>query len=169
LPKAALVSCLLLVVAVLAFAGLGYQQVPMSTTSTSTWNSYPPYAVTNTATYTATTIQTVTLLSPVLMANLNGAPYEATTYVVYATSTYTFVQPLSSIYEIQRISTIPETQTLSSTSLVPESATLGLTDGSFIVLAAIVIGILALLTAYLILKPRTRRKPKQATLSQFAS
>jgi hypothetical protein len=54
-----------------------------------------------------------------------------------------------------------------STSLVPASAVLGLTDGSFIALAVIVIGILALLTAYLILKSRTTHKPKQATPSQF--
>jgi ribosomal protein L40E len=31
----------------------------------------------------------------------------------------------------------------------------------------VVIGILAVLTAYLILKPRTAHKPKQATITQF--
>lgn len=57
--------------------------------------------------------------------------------------------------------------TESSTSIVPESAPLRLTDGSFTPLAAIVIGILVLLTVYVILKPRTAHGPKHATLSRF--
>jgi ribosomal protein L40E len=88
--------------------------------------------------------------------------------------TYTIVGYLESTFTVQNTATIPYSQTVtssitqSSTSLVPASAALGLTDGSFTALAVVVIGILALLTAYLTLKPRVTHRPRQAKLSQFA-
>ncbi len=47
------------------------------------------------------------------------------------------------------------TLTGTSTGLAPASTALGLTDGAFTAVAVLVIGILALSTAYIKLKPRT--------------
>jgi hypothetical protein len=188
-PKAAIVAGLLLAVAVLAFAGLGYQQVPMSTTRTitqvsvHTGISYSPFLATNILTYTTSDVQVYTSAGDTGIAENCAYPNSCcpgNTYIGMlspscastATSSYTFT--IDSTYETENTATIPYSHTLtgstaeSSTSLVPASATLGLTDGSFTTLAVMVIGILALLTAYVTLKPRTTHGPKQATLNQFA-
>ncbi|MGP8070491.1 MAG: hypothetical protein ACLP5V_11435 [Candidatus Bathyarchaeia archaeon] len=188
-PKAVIVTCLFLAIAVLAFAGLGYQQVPISTTRTMTQVSvrtvvsYSPFLATNILTYTTTDVQTYTSPGATGIAENCAYPNSCcpgNTYIgalfpscaSTATSSYTFT--IDSTYETENTATTPYSQTLtgstteSSTSLVPVSATLGLTDGSFTMLAVVVIGILALLTAYVTLKPRTTHGPKQATLSQSA-
>ncbi len=120
IPKQAIVTGVLLAVAVLAFSGLAYQTVPMSTTQTMTQESTRELGVGILNTATITYVETVT----------------------------------SSITE-------------SSTNTVPASEALGLTNGSFTALAVVVIGILALLTAWVTLKSRITDRPKQATVSQF--
>jgi hypothetical protein len=57
--------------------------------------------------------------------------------------------------------------TESSTNLVPASTLLGLTEGAFSTLAVVVIGILAILTAWIALKPRMTSRHEQAMLSHF--
>jgi hypothetical protein len=166
IPKPALVTSLLLVVAVLTFAGVAYQQVPMSTTQSSieTEASYSPYIVTDTVTYTATTIESTSTYESAYPANtpLNnyyncfpgGGPWpcvwatETVTTYIYGTAT------VQSEYQVQYTAAIPYSQTVteSSTSLVPASDAIGLTDGSFAAVAVLVIGNLAVLTAYLVLK-----------------
>ena len=181
MPKPAIVTGLLLIVAVLAFAGLAYQTVPMSTTSTATssftrnWTSYAPYSMTGTATHRSTTFWTVT--SAFWAGALNGWNYACQVNgdcgVGYATSTYSVVLPPFLItYGVQRTSAFLEAQTLtssttqSSTSIVPASTALGLTDATFTTLVALVIGILALLTGWVALKSRgSAHRPKQATPS----
>jgi hypothetical protein len=189
-PKSGIVTGLLLAVAVCAFAGLGYQQVPISTTRTitqlsvQTGVSYSPFLATNILTYTTTDAQTYT--SPGATGIAENCAYTnsccpGNTYIgmlspsCASTATSTYTLTIDSTYETENTATIPYSHTLtgstaeSSTSLVPaSSATLGLTDGSFTTLAVMVIGILALLTAYVTLKPRTTHGPKQATLNQFA-
>jgi len=188
-PKSGIVAGLLLAVAVFAFAGLGYQQVPISTTRTitrlsvQTGVSYSPFLATNILTYTTTDAQTYT--SPGATGIAENCAYTnsccpGNTYIgalfpscaSTATSFYTFT--IDSAYETENTVTIPYSRTLTgsttqiSTRLVPASATLGLTDGSFTILAVVVICILALLMAYVTLKPRTTHGPKQATLNQSA-
>jgi ribosomal protein L40E len=165
-----MITSLLLVVAVLAFVGLAYQQVPMSTTQTSTkaLTSYSPYFLMNTVTYT-TTSSTVYFTEATICPNgpgCDGVDYQLLYYYVWTL----FTNTLQSTYEIPTIAVVPYSQTLteSSTRRVPASAALGLTSSSFTTLAAVVIGILVLLTAYATLKPRMTYRPKQATLSQFA-
>lgn len=208
IPKPVIVSGLLLVVAVLAFAGLGYQQVPMSTTktvgqtSTQVEFSYSPFLGTNTVAYS--TITTTIPSTSLVVGATTGCYGPNCYYTAYSTIGYCYsssglqwsycgvycytpaisgvlyvcyavkyTSTVDSTYEAQDTATIPYSQTLtssvtkSSTSLVPASAALGLTDGSFTVLAVVVIGVLALLTAYAALKPRTTHGPTQATPSQF--
>jgi hypothetical protein len=188
-PKAAIVTGLLLTVAVLSFAVLGYQQVPISTTRTitqlsvQTGLSYSPSLATNILTYTTTDVQAYTSSGATGIAENCAYPNSCcpgNTYIgalfpscaSTATSSYTFT--IESTYEKENTDTTPYSQTLtgsttqSSTSLVPASATLGLTDGSYTTLAVAVIGILALLTAYVTLKPRTTHGLKQATKSVCA-
>ena len=177
IPKPALVTGLLLVVSILAFAGLAYQQVPISTTrtvgqtSTKVEFSYSPFVGTNTAYTTITEVNPLRQSYGMITCTLTGCCYLY--YYPTFCFPYYYTTTVESTYEVQDTATIPFSQTLrsstaeSSTSLVPASAALGLTDGSFTVLAVVVIGILALLTAYITLKPRTTHRPKQATLSQF--
>jgi Tfp pilus assembly protein PilV len=172
-----MVTGLLLVVAVLAFAGLNYQQVPMSRTqtvtqtSTETEASYSAYLTLVPSSYMETNVQAYSTLTLFCLTRY----YLVTTCAVFAgwgstttTETIQFANFASNTTTIPYSQTLTSSITESSTSAVPASAALGLTDGSFIAVAVIVIGVLAVLTAYLILKSRTRHKPKQATLSQFA-
>jgi len=79
---------------------------------------------------------------------------------------------LQSTYETLTSSVIPYSQTEtssiteSSTSLVPASQALGLTDGSFTILAVTVIGILGLLPVWVTLLPRMIYRPKQAPFGE---
>ena len=178
-----MVTGLLLAVAVSAFAGLAYQQVPMSTTqaitkeSIQTSASYSLYLVANTVTYTTTsTTTTIRTEDPTTICDNSGQYPSYCVGYPAATATLIYIYtdiPAQSIYSMQETSIVPYSQTLtssvteSSTSLVPASAALGLTDGSFTLVAGLVIGILAILMTYLILKPGITHRPKQATLSQF--
>jgi ribosomal protein L40E len=170
IPKPALVTSLLLVVAVMAFAGLAYQTVPVGTTQTETLNSYSPYAVVNTSLWLTSTSTTTTVTYPATTACeesyfpavCNSYP-GGTARVIYIITGIT----VHYMYQVQETATVPYAATESSTSFMPAVAALGLTDGLFIALAVLVIGILALLTGYIILKSSTHHKPKQATLSQF--
>jgi len=177
-----MVTGLLLVGAVLAFAALAYQTVPLSRTqtitlqSTETGTSYSPYIVTDTPTYTTTNVWMITLTST---GGVNGCLYESyygyysctPPYANVYYSSITFMNTLQSTYETPTTAVIPYSQvvtssvTESSTSIVPASTALGLTDGSFTILAATVIGILALLTTWATLIPRTTYRPKQVTFS----
>jgi ribosomal protein L40E len=172
-----MVTGLLLVAAVLAFAGLIFVPVPMSTTQTITQTgvSYSPYVETNIAAYTSTSIQfsytsSFYLRNPTFPSQCQPVQYLRCSLLTTTTTWYVSgTQTLQSTYEAIMNSTVPYGQTLteSSTSDAPASAALGLADGSFAVLAVGVIGILAVLTAYLMLKPKTTHRPKQATLVQF--
>lgn len=177
-----MVTGLLLAVAVLVFAGLAYETIPVSTTQTitqeSTWTltSYSPYFVAKTSTYTTTS---VTALQQVGIAGGDigcaygepGCSYGPYQYYYY--TYYTFVSTWQSTYKTTTTSVIPYSQTtsssmtLSSTSLVPASVALGLTDGTFSTLAIVIIGLLSLLTIWVALKPRLSHRPIQARLSQF--
>ena len=111
---------LLLVVAVLAFAGLAYETVPVSTTQTVTEKSI-----------------LVQMATPDKWSEIDF------------TITYSY--------------TITILRVESSTSLVPASVALGLSDGSFTALSIIVIGALTLMTIWVALKPRIMHGHKQAT------
>ena len=176
MPKPAMVTGLLLVAAVLTFAGLAYQTVPLTATQTMTRElietgaSYSPYPVTDTSTYTAASVSVTTLTSTGGEAGCLYDEYGCTPwYVSVYHSSITFMNTLQTTYETSTTAVIPYSQTVtsqvteSSTSLVPASTALGLTDGSFTILAATVIGLLTLLTAGLTLKPRMTSGPKQAT------
>jgi hypothetical protein len=166
IPKPAIVTGLLLAAAVLTFAGLAYQQVPMSTTqtltqqSTTTWIEHSHYAGVKTVTYTTTgflwpsyTKVGLVCFTAFCVAGTHTLKcnHAACNVVTYATE---------STHALQNVATISHSQTATtsitenSTSLVPASTVLGLTDGSFTILAVTVIGILALLTAWVELKPR---------------
>jgi hypothetical protein len=120
IPKPAIVTGLLLAVAVLALAGLGSLTVPVSTTQT----------------ITAKTIQVS-------------------------------IMPRGAEFTVSLTYTTTRLRTESSTSLVPESEALGLTERSFTILAVVVIGILALLMAYVTLKPRVTHRHQNYLRSQF--
>jgi hypothetical protein len=87
--------------------------------------------------------------------------YTLESFVAYSSfdEQYTVMVPYS--YTATR--SITET----STNLVPASTLLGLTDGVFSTLAIVVIGILAILTAWIALKPRMTSRREQAMLSHF--
>jgi len=178
MSKPDIVTGLLLVVAVLAFAGLAYHTVPMSTTqtitreSTETGASYSPYLVAYAPAYTTTSVSMITLTSTGGEAGCLYDEYGCTPwYVSVYYSHITFMNTLQTTYETPAAAVILYSQTVtssvtqSSTSIVPASAALGLTDGSFTTLAVTVIGILTLLTAWVTLKPRMTSRPKQATFS----
>jgi len=156
-----MVTGLLLVVSVLAFAGLTFQQLPMSTIqeSTETLTSYSSYFLTNTVSYVTTATSVAYFVGNNGGIIIAGCPDHPCT--VFFTNVYTNMG--QSIYEVQNTATIPYTKSLteSSTSLVPAFSALGLTDGLFTIVAVVVIAILALLTAYLMLKPRTTHRPEQ--------
>lgn len=178
---------LLLIVAVLSFAGFAYQTVPASTTETITQESteslvsYSPFTVTNTLTYTTSAVMVV------WGGNLPGnscppggccvpQPGEETfclpsgqTVNYYFTERHTVSQPYlaQSTATIQYSRTLTSSITESSTSLVPAYSTVGLTDTAFGALSILVIGILALVTGWVALKSRHVQGEKQATMSQF--
>lgn len=170
--KAALVTGLILAVAVLAFAGLAIETVPVSTsetlteTHTETGTSYSPYVETNIVSYTSTSIQasfTNGLVTPSPMWPCSYPGIFPTICIWTTTTTTGYVsgtQTLQSAYAASMTSTIPyyathsNTLTESSTTDVPASAAIGLTDVSFAVLAVVVIGILVLLTVYAIMKTK---------------
>lgn len=170
LPKPALVTGLLLVAAVLAFAGLAFQQVPMSTTqtltqqSTDTWVSYSSYATVNIVTHTTTGLPSSYVGWELLCFGTLPCVTMEVTYKCDYVACNVVTQTTESYYVTQNVATISYSQTAtssitkSSTSLVPASAALGLTDDAFTTLAVIVIGVLALLTAYIMMKSRTMHK-----------
>ena len=171
-----MVTSLLLVVAVLSFAGLAYQTVPLSRTqtitreSTETGASYSPYLVTDTPTYTTTSVSMITITSTGGEVGCLYDEYGCTPwYVSIYHFSFTFKNTLQTTYEMSTAAVIPFGQTVtssvteSSTRIVPASTALGLTNGSFTTLAVTVIGILVLLTAWVTLKPRMASRPKQAT------
>ena len=178
-----MVTGLLLAVAVLAFAGLAYQTVPVSTTqtltqqSTETGLSYSPYFVANTYTlfytYTYSSFGSVTQYCSVYNPNFCYT-YVTAGYWTYWTETLggetaTTRQETATVpYSQTATSSITETSTNLVPNLVPASEALGLTDEQFGALAIVVIGIFTLLTVWVILKPKITHRPKQATLSQFA-
>jgi hypothetical protein len=161
-----MVTGLLLMVAVLAFAGLAYEQVPMSTTKSSTeiLESYSPYVANDILTYTteswASTPYSTYTWSAYGCYYIGFGPCFSVVIPQYYNANVT----LQSTYETQTTAIIPYSQIVmeSSTSLVPASAALGLTEGSFTALAVVVIGVLALLTAWVTLKPKDTHRPKQA-------
>lgn len=182
IPKQAMLTCLLFAVAVVAFAGLAYEEVPVGTTqaltqqSTETGLSYSRYFVANTNglfyTYTHSSFGSVSRYC---------APdntYFCVTYLGAGSWTY-WTETLGSEAATtrQETATVPYSQTTTSsitetsTKLVPNlvhaSEALGLTGGEFSALAIVVIGIFTLLTAWVVLKPRIAHGPRQATLSQF--
>ena len=183
IPKVAIITALLVVVAVLAFAGLAYQTVPTSTTqtitleSTETRKSYSLYLVANRPTYTTTSVSMITVTST---GGEAGCLYDQYGCIPWYVSVYyssvTFMNTRQSTYETLTTTVIPYSQTVtssvtqSSTSIVPASAALGLTDGSYSGLALVVFGTLAVLAGWVIFNPiMDMGQPKQATLTQFTS
>lgn len=173
LKSGVIVSGIILVIAVLALASLTYTIVPASIIqtltleSTETLTSYSPYVASDIITYTTTTVggpsKTGFIGLEPSCFGISEPPYypcTGVTVTLYSQTTQTF----ESTYETQRTANIPYSQTettsttASSTTLVPALEALGLTDGSFSVLAILVIGSLALVTAWLALKPGTRTR-----------
>jgi|GEM_PF-1718448 len=159
-----MVTGLLLAVAILAFAGLAYQEVPMSTTQTITQQSILLQVAT-----IPTTVDELSdsLTTTTYIIGVNAEYYEPNCWQLlcgggfvynteYATGTTFNViwSTRTTSYQLTSNYTATSLGTESSTSLVPASAALGLTDGLFTTLAVVVIGILALLTAFVVLKPR---------------
>ncbi len=188
IPKPALVTGLLLVVAALAFAGLAFQQVPMGTTqtlpqtSTQIAVSYTAYPVLNIASYTTTGLppyytgwQEVCFGETVAPPYVTCATFANTVKCDYVACNVVTQTTYSMDGEVQSTATFPYTQTLtgsiteSSTSLVPASTSFGLSRDSFTLLAVVVIGILFLLTLWVALKPRSTDRPKQATMTRFVN
>ena len=169
----------------LAFAGFATETGPVSIgqtltlARTETGTLYLPYVETDIVTYTSTSTQfsyinTIYSLNTMWPCSYPGVFPSVCVWVTGTTTLYVSgTRTLQSSYEASMTSTIPhyatqsQTSTESSTSDVPAFTALGLTEDSFGILAVMVIGILALLTAYLVLKPSTTHRPKQATLSQF--
>lgn len=161
IPKPTIVTGLLLAVAVLTFVGISYQTVPMSTTNTEALTSYSPYSVHTTTTYLSTSSATSTYTLPAT-TSCGGGFYPAICNS-YPPSTVRVIYVITGLivhlgYWTQETAAVPYTVTESSTSLVPASAALGLTNAVFTTLAVVVIGILALLMAYVTLKPRVTHR-----------
>jgi len=180
IPKSAIITSVLVVVAVLAFADLAYQTVPMSTAqtmtreSTETGASYSPYLVTNTLTSTTTSISKTALTSTGGEAGCLPDEYGCIPwYVSVYNSSITFMNTLESTSETPTTTVIPYSQTgttsttQTSTSLVPVFSALGLTDGSFRSLALVVFGALAVLSAWVIFNPIMDMGQEQETQTQF--
>lgn len=165
-----MVTVSLLVVAIAAFAGIAHQTVPVSTTQTMFQVSYSPYTVTHTAVYTAFTATTVGFVSvaEIQVGAQGTCAGGCAVLTTFLTATYSASYSSSSTYEEQHVFTIPVTQIVTSSSVVPESEALGLTDGTFGILAILIIGALILMTVWTALTTK-RQKPKQAKLSQFVS
>ena len=177
MPRVAIITGLLLVVAVLAFAGLAYQSVPMSRTSTVTgsftrnWSELEYYTMTVTDTSTPTIVWTATHSYYVGYTGFS-CPIPPASCVSIATWSVA-LQPSLTTYEPQSTLTVPEAETVtssvteSSTSVVPASAALGLTDGSFSGLALLVFGTLSVLSAWVIFNPIMDMGQDKATPTQF--
>jgi ribosomal protein L40E/Tfp pilus assembly protein PilV len=176
ISKPALITILLLALAVVTFAGLTYQTVPTSTTQTvtqmpvQTWFSYLPYLETNTSAYTTTEAYTYSYYSGPSYCNVGGCNYGAVSTI---TTTFANTLTLNSTYQVQEITTITSSRTVtsstteSSTSLVPAYSSVGLSGAAFGALSIVVIGVLVFCTAWILLRETIHHKPKQATLSQF--
>ena len=165
-----MVTGLLLVVSVLAFAGLAYQTVPIVV----------PY--TNTDTFISFQFYTQSSLTEVAISTAATTPTQAVPeydYVCYSYDPYgncvsQGVEYLGSGIPAPYTVTIGEVMwtanTISyaypATSFVTGSSTINLTGGSFPVLALIVVGFLTLLTAYLIMRPKIIHRPQQVTVGQ---
>ncbi|MGD0424389.1 MAG: hypothetical protein ABSA92_13175 [Candidatus Bathyarchaeia archaeon] len=159
-----MVTVSILVVAIVAFTGLAYQTVPMSTTqtitqqSTTTWSSYSEYMVTNFVTYTTTSYwgtATVTWMpgcysyAPCFPITLS-LPEPTTTEL--AQSTLESPNTATVLYS----QTVTSSITVSSTNIVPAYSSVGMNDASFGALSILVIGILTFVTAWLVLKSKQR-------------
>jgi len=135
----AIIAGVILVAAVLAFTSLGYTAITvLHTTTESEWSLHPH---TQTLTQNCCFTIFVTLPQPSSILLPFGANY------TLAPTPYTVTSFASS----QIIYTT--TQTFSN---VPASEAIGLSPTVFTMLAVIVIGFLALLTAWFILKSRTK-------------
>jgi len=179
IPKVAIITALLVAVAVLAFAGLAYRKVPMSTTSTVTssftqnWSEMESYTMTVTDTSTPTIVWTATH-SYYFGYTGFSCPIPPATCVSVVTWSVA-LQPSLTTYETHSTSTVSETQTVrssvteSSTSIVPAYLAAGLKGDSFSGLAFVVFGALAVLAAWVIFNPiMDMGQPKQPTPTQFA-
>ena len=177
MQRPTILTILMLVVAILSIAGLAHQTVPMSSTYTitempvQTRVSYSPYLETNVLAYTTTG------LGEFVYYNGGGAEYcynEGSCYPLSSPATITtniaFTTTLDSAYQVPETAAITHSRTVtsstteSSTSLVPMSEALGLTDGLFGALATIVIGILIFVTIWTALKPRSGQVVKLTTV-----
>jgi hypothetical protein len=173
-----MVTGLLLVVAVLAFASLAYQQVPVSVPYTATEQfirsqvATVPTLVESTSLTTATQIVGWDVQEGYNAGNGCGGfscgGYYENDIPVFATEVMTSLFPLWSKATTSYSYTATSFVAASSTTIVPASVALGLTEVSFTALVLVVIGILALLTEWVMLKSReSTHKPKEAVLSQF--
>jgi hypothetical protein len=140
-----IVSALLLAVSALAFATLAYVPVAIVETTTEFGrSSYRPSTETLTTNYYCFTVY-LTLS-------------QSLPYVPFVTN-YTFTPiPQTITSSLQSPTTYTATQTL--TIHIPASQALGLSPRAFMALAIIVVGILALITVWITLKSRTRRKSR---------
>lgn len=139
------VAGVLLAVAILAFASIGTQDIPVSATRTLTRESIEalfsksPYMATNTLTYTTTTLQAYTQVGggsycPPLPPGYPVWGGDDCVYYYQTVTTYVVVsQTAKSSYLTQSTSTIGYLQTLTSsfewvsTSIMPAYSSLGLT------------------------------------------
>jgi len=179
-----MVTGLLLIVAVLAFAGLAYQTVPMIVpeTKTETFIRFQtgPQPTQVVSTYIGPIGTTWEPGQWIIEYNTAGG----TTYEedILCNGGYSGYEPCSLTWEVTYTNVMLSTPTIaysytatsfvpvSSTSLVPASVALGLTDVSFTALVVVVIGILALLTEWVTLKSReSTHRAKQATPAHFVN
>jgi hypothetical protein len=170
-----MVTVSLFVVAIVAFLGLAYQTVPMSTTETitempvHTLVSYSPYLETSTLGYLSTEVDVYEYEYLGERCTIIGCLEVDRTFTVTTTNVFA----LNSTFQVQEATPITKTITMtisrteSSTSLVPAYSSLGLTNPSFGALSTLVIGVLALITIWSLLKIMLHQKPKQVKLSPF--
>lgn len=185
IPKQVLVTSLLLVVAVLAFASLAYQQVPVSIPYTVTQQflrsnvrTVPTLIATSNIATISTTFWGVLVLPPSVKIISVYPPFipisipvptgltvvgtefdcfQGPCIIVYIGSTGTFGWSTPTVsYSYTATSFIAE----SSTSLVPASDVLGLPQGLFATLAVVVIGTLAVVVILSLLTAFTTSKPR---------
>ena len=188
MPKPAIVATLLLVASVLAFAGLAYPAVPVSTTqtiiqsSTTSLDYYESRTATEitqyiTSRYVPTTETFVMIGNWEFLYNQYNQPVtlEYIPYGPTVTITNTTLEPFMtySSYAEQYTVAVPyhytatSSITVTSTNLVPASALLGLTDGVFSTVALLVIGNLFILSAWIALKPKMTTRREQPMLRHF--
>jgi len=174
-----MLTVLILAVAILGFEGLAFQTVAVGTTSTmtktipevstETLTSFSSYAVIVSSTYSYTTIAPSTFFgeSPVpswivcvygqVCGNVTSTEHLQTSYAVQSSLAFNYSQAITG--------SVTQISTVSVTTLLPASETLGFTDGSFTTLAIVVIG--GLIAAALQLELKTPHNRKQAKLNQF--